>query len=517
MSTITELKTNHNTVIRTETAPGGITPDDVADQLDNMADEVRDRGILYAATTTALQALSGANSKFAIVANTGLFQHLSSGSANGIDTFSATGGGVWYLIMRASVDSFTPSQVASLAMWYDISDAASITQSGGVISKISDKSGNARHLEATHTAFPTYSATGGGNDKAYINISPTKDIYINGLSIPQPYVVYLVVKQKTFVDNKNIFVLNMSNNQSGIAHKTISGKNKTVPWYNGVGLMDVNSDAYKNKFMLLSTKWNGANSTFRINNEQIGFPFAARAGGTQAISAFGLGYYSFTSDCDIQEVLVYAADVSAMDDLKIRSYLTLKYSLLPTPYITCFGDSITQGYNSTDRQYNSWAALVASEMGYNLCNNGITSTTVYDFHATVHGVPGQNLIDIYSRAFEGPHLGEWVIFGYGQNDKSGSPGTTWKNQYKAIVQEFINKGYSPSKIIIHTPPVGTADANATAMNVYIAQIASELGTKYFDFSAYFVANGGMSWMADGLHPNDTGHRQIADKIKLLMV
>jgi hypothetical protein len=50
---------------------------------------------------------------------------------------------------------FTPASLAGLAAWYDASDAASITSSGGAVSQWNDKSGNARHLvQATGSSQP---------------------------------------------------------------------------------------------------------------------------------------------------------------------------------------------------------------------------------------------------------------------------------------------------------------------------------------------------------------------------
>lgn len=47
-----------------------------------------------------------------------------------------------------------------LVAWYDPSDAATVTQSGGLVSQLNDKSGNGYHLTAAGTARPAYSAAG---------------------------------------------------------------------------------------------------------------------------------------------------------------------------------------------------------------------------------------------------------------------------------------------------------------------------------------------------------------------
>jgi lysophospholipase L1-like esterase len=56
-------------------------------------------------------------------------------------------------------DPLTIFGSTDLIAWYDPSDAATVTQSGGLVSQVNDKSGHAHHLTATGTQRPTYSAT----------------------------------------------------------------------------------------------------------------------------------------------------------------------------------------------------------------------------------------------------------------------------------------------------------------------------------------------------------------------
>lgn len=55
--------------------------------------------------------------------------------------------------MQATLPRWTPAQLgADVALWYDLSDTASLTTASGVISQINDKSGNGRH--ATQAGSP---------------------------------------------------------------------------------------------------------------------------------------------------------------------------------------------------------------------------------------------------------------------------------------------------------------------------------------------------------------------------
>jgi len=95
MSTISQLKTNHDTVIRQKTAPKSISTDNHADLLDGLADEVLDRGVTQVLDTTELQALSGANYRNVVVKDNGIYKWKASGTPNGTTIFAATGGGIY--------------------------------------------------------------------------------------------------------------------------------------------------------------------------------------------------------------------------------------------------------------------------------------------------------------------------------------------------------------------------------------------------------------------------------------
>ena len=97
--TIDQIKTAADTNIRAKTADNSVTRDEVADLFDNLADEQRDRGLFGVDTTAGLAAVSGANYRKVSVADTGIFEWASTGTANGTTIFAASGGGVWILKM----------------------------------------------------------------------------------------------------------------------------------------------------------------------------------------------------------------------------------------------------------------------------------------------------------------------------------------------------------------------------------------------------------------------------------
>jgi hypothetical protein len=108
MATINTLKADNNAIIRAQVAVDSITTDDVADRYDVLADELLTRGIATAPTTSAMSSLSGNNFNKAIVKNNGTFEWLASGTVDGVDIFSASGGGVW---SRIATDASAPASV----------------------------------------------------------------------------------------------------------------------------------------------------------------------------------------------------------------------------------------------------------------------------------------------------------------------------------------------------------------------------------------------------------------------
>src|SRR5687768_441700 len=99
MSTIAQLKNNHDLVIRTSLGANSVSTDDVAIQFDNLADETLVRGVISVTNTTELENQSGANTKTVLVKDIGLFVFSTTGTANGTTIFNATGGGVWIHVL----------------------------------------------------------------------------------------------------------------------------------------------------------------------------------------------------------------------------------------------------------------------------------------------------------------------------------------------------------------------------------------------------------------------------------
>jgi len=93
--------------------------------------------------------------------------------------------------------SFSPADIADLAMWLDASDTATITESGGAISEWADKSGNSN--DATQGTGANQPTTGGSlNGLNAITFGTNKYFsYPLGWVISTPYDVFIVEKVGT--------------------------------------------------------------------------------------------------------------------------------------------------------------------------------------------------------------------------------------------------------------------------------------------------------------------------------
>lgn len=54
---------------------------------------------------------------------------------------------------------FTPPDAGTILRWYDATDVATVSNTGGLVDQWSDKSGNAAHITSTGSARPTYNGS----------------------------------------------------------------------------------------------------------------------------------------------------------------------------------------------------------------------------------------------------------------------------------------------------------------------------------------------------------------------
>lgn len=98
MATIASIIAANLANIRNKILAGSVTRPAVADGIDAVAYEVRDRGVIVVSDLVELQAQSGANTRKVVVRNGNLYEWLVAGVPDGSSILPASGGGVWSLV-----------------------------------------------------------------------------------------------------------------------------------------------------------------------------------------------------------------------------------------------------------------------------------------------------------------------------------------------------------------------------------------------------------------------------------
>ena len=176
--------------------------------------------------------------------------------------------------------------------------------------------------------------------------------------------------------------------------------------------------------------------------------------------------------------------------------------------IAAFGDSITQGCQTTANGRKFWAAQIAGTLGedYALWNLGLG----------------------YARASDAARGGDWlerakayemVLVAFGTNDiisgRYGGTGADSPEQIEASVRSIVSalREAGCRVVLFNAPPFDLkpeAEAIRTAYNAAVPKIAEELGAEYFDFAACLADPADPAKALYGGHPNDTGCAKAAD-------
>lgn len=214
--------------------------------------------------------------------------------------------------------SFDPLSYANIQFWYDFSDSGTVTESGGNISQLNDKSGNARNLTATLTARPTTGSTSTkgravGSYNGSSNIMAT-----SSFSISQPTTIYIVGKENSYVDGAALF--GGGTLFSGEEVLRVTG-NKWQIYSGGTAVDGAASDLNQNVHTII---FNGASSAHYLNGTLSasgdpgangftgGFILGGRLGG------FAASYWNGK----IGEVLCYTGAHDASTRTAFNAYLS---------------------------------------------------------------------------------------------------------------------------------------------------------------------------------------------------
>jgi lysophospholipase L1-like esterase len=194
-----------------------------------------------------------------------------------------------------------------------------------------------------------------------------------------------------------------------------------------------------------------------------------------------------------------------------------------------FGDSVAYGVGASNASL-SFRELLGLGAGAVMINAGYNSTTLQNTiqHtiAVSGGATANNGRDTYAARVT-VFAPDKVFILYGLNDLRFSDvaftADLFENDLGEIVDGLVASGISAENIIIGSPSHMTAYVYAgypewsagtvvkhQAYMAKCAAVASAKGTKYVDVYNWMLSHGGDSLVAaDGIHPNDLGHAEIA--------
>jgi len=226
--------------------------------------------------------------------------------------------------------AWSPLDLASLAAWYDFSDATKlftdagttpVASDGDLIYQCNDKSGGNYHVvQATSGARPVYK-TGIQNSLSIARF--TTDTFLRKESTPsnvQPNTVFVVTRPTQISVNAQVVQLNSS------AHCLIYMQDSVWRIFAGADVPSATAPSTVN-FAIVAATFNGASSTLWVSG---GAAAATGNAGTNAMAGMTLGArYDGLMDFyegDIAEVVVCSGAMSAADMNLLGSYLETKWS-----------------------------------------------------------------------------------------------------------------------------------------------------------------------------------------------
>jgi len=390
------------------------------------------------------------------------------------------------------------------AIW-DFSSVANVSTSSGNLDGATDLSGTGNNVTLS-ASKPTYTSSGGQNNKGFINIGASGDFVKTGITgiTTSPFTVYMVI-QLPGVYTANSVLAEYDTGLKGLLARDVTKgfMEKATPTiytqYNepGIATFDGANLGYGEacaparrssvmviRYSVLKTiaLTNGGNDgmILRVNNE----PFIDYSGvataGTQSVTKFSCRY----PNAKVYEIRLVSGIPTYDNDLAMTTGLMSKYAISqPAKTLICLGDSHTAGTQT---------GTAGTPFMQQVMDNG--KANVYNYAVGgfyIHGSGAYSLETFYPTFNKAIFNGSSIFMCYGTNDAQNMNGynlATWKASYKAIVNALIATGYSPSKIILATPPwsTGTYVAGAGIAFSTICQtvrdIASETGTVLCDFA-----------------------------------
>ena len=302
--------------------------------------------------------------------------------------------------------SFSPLSLSPVA-WYDASDTSTITESGGTVSQLDDKSGNGNNLtQATEANKPT-TGTRTLNGLNVLDCDGLDGLQVDfGVDYSQPNTIF-VVAQLDDLDSAQTFFDGISGTKRHIGQM----------YYNAVWRMDagvsLNGGTSDTNAHLLRFVYNTTSSTLHVD----GVSTLSGNAGTNVLDGFTFGsnyLFNFGVDGVIAEAIVVDGTLTAQQITDTETYLADKWGIDTfspadlSPALWLDASDTSTITISTGSSVSNWADK--SGNGYDM--EQLTSTNqpdsgtrtlnglnVIDFDGSNHFLDGGDILDLGTDAF----------------------------------------------------------------------------------------------------------------------
>ena len=181
------------------------------------------------------------------------------------------------------------------------------------------------------------------------------------------------------------------------------------------------------------------------------------------------------------------------------------------PVVAFYGDSYTLG-TGADEQSNRWSTVISEQRGWNEVNPSVNGLGFVN-NRLPNGDPvagGANLVDQVIEAE--PDI---VFITMGLNDNFSFDGAADEIR-STIAADFteLREALPDARFIVVEPFWYTEDRPDSVETIigWVRDAAADIGADYIAGASRWI-EGHPEWMAaDGLHPNDRGYAEMADRM-----
>ncbi|MDR6195919.1 SGNH/GDSL hydrolase family protein [Siphonobacter sp. SORGH_AS_0500] len=218
---------------------------------------------------------------------------------------------------------------------------------------------------------------------------------------------------------------------------------------------------------------------------------------------------------------------------KILNTYTLEMGIRQENESINYGDSISYGNNASDINTKPWRVLVAQAMGLNHIGFVSIGATLQSINGATNAAQDRWYPDNYQYSGFIPYNDSvrFIYLALGINDAKNftnaqNPLADFDNTYRALIGKLMALGWPPRKIVVLNTGLVDYTKESTnqpqlpvrqaAINAYIKQMCTDYNLRFVDVYTAMQQNGGLNLVntngGDGLHPNDAGHKVIADAV-----